>query len=200
MKGSGEWKVNQSVVDALQDAFYLAFDAVEPTNKRWAFGLDVSGSMEAPIAGLPISSCEAVTALSLVSARTEPYSFTGLFNTRFTDAPFGKSTRLNDAMNYTANQNFGATDCSLLMEECIHRKIAVDVFCVMTDNEVNCGKRHPFQALKDYRDKTGIGAKLIVVATTSTGFTIADPSDAGMLDVVGFDTSVPSVMADFARN
>jgi 60 kDa SS-A/Ro ribonucleoprotein len=34
----------------------------------------------------------------------------------------------------------------------------------------------------------------------SNGFTIADPSDAGMLDVVGFDTSAPVVMADFARH
>ena len=30
-------------------------------------------------------------------------------------------------------------------------------------------------------------------------FTIADPDDAGMLDVVGFDTAAPSVMSDFIR-
>jgi 60 kDa SS-A/Ro ribonucleoprotein len=34
---------------------------------------------------------------------------------------------------------------------------------------------------------------------TSTDFTIADPKDAGMMDVVGFDTTAPSVIADFAR-
>ena len=34
---------------------------------------------------------------------------------------------------------------------------------------------------------------------TSNGFTIADPDDAGMLDVVGFDASAPPVIADFAR-
>jgi 60 kDa SS-A/Ro ribonucleoprotein len=34
---------------------------------------------------------------------------------------------------------------------------------------------------------------------TSTGFTIADPEDRGMLDVVGFDRSAPSVIADFVR-
>jgi 60 kDa SS-A/Ro ribonucleoprotein len=32
----------------------------------------------------------------------------------------------------------------------------------------------------------------------SNGFSIADPSDAGMLDVVGFDTAAPQLMADFA--
>ena len=44
----------------------------------------------------------------------------------------------------------------------------------------------------------GIGAKLVVIGMVSNGFTIADPNDAGMLDVVGFDTATPSVIADFA--
>jgi len=34
---------------------------------------------------------------------------------------------------------------------------------------------------------------------TSEGFRIADPDDAGMLDVVGFDPATPPVIADFAR-
>ena len=44
-----------------------------------------------------------------------------------------------------------------------------------------------------------IRAKLIVVGMTSNGFSIADPEDAGALDVVGFDSAVPVVMADFVR-
>jgi len=32
---------------------------------------------------------------------------------------------------------------------------------------------------------------------TSNGFSIADPDDAGMLDVVGFDTATPGVLAEF---
>jgi 60 kDa SS-A/Ro ribonucleoprotein len=38
---------------------------------------------------------------------------------------------------------------------------------------------------------------LIVVGMVSNGFTIADPGDAGMMDVVGFDAAVPQLMADF---
>jgi 60 kDa SS-A/Ro ribonucleoprotein len=30
-------------------------------------------------------------------------------------------------------------------------------------------------------------------------FTIADPNDAGMLDVVGFDASAPALMSQFAK-
>jgi 60 kDa SS-A/Ro ribonucleoprotein len=34
---------------------------------------------------------------------------------------------------------------------------------------------------------------------TATQFTIADPTDPGMLDVVGFDAAVPSLITGFAR-
>ena len=62
-----------------------------------------------------------------------------------------------------------------------------------------CGaKVHPKEALNQYRERTGIPAKLIVVGMVSNGFSIADPNDGGMLDVVGFDTAVPQIMADFA--
>jgi 60 kDa SS-A/Ro ribonucleoprotein len=47
--------------------------------------------------------------------------------------------------------------------------------------------------------RSGIPAKLIVAGMASTGFSIADPDDGGMLDVVGFDSAAPAVMADFAR-
>ena len=45
----------------------------------------------------------------------------------------------------------------------------------------------------------GIPAKLVVVGMVSNGFSIADPSDSGMLDVVGFDTNVPTIVSDFVK-
>jgi hypothetical protein len=45
-----------------------------------------------------------------------------------------------------------------------------------------------------------IDAKLITVAMVPSGITIADPTDtARQLNVVGFDTSAPGVISDFAR-
>jgi 60 kDa SS-A/Ro ribonucleoprotein len=55
------------------------------------------------------------------------------------------------------------------------------------------------QALRQYREQMGIPAKLIVVGMVSNGFTLADPSDGGMLDVVGFDTATPQLMSDFVK-
>ncbi|MCW6507260.1 hypothetical protein [Lichenifustis flavocetrariae] len=53
-------------------------------------------------------------------------------------------------------------------------------------------------ALQDCR-KTGIKAKLVAAGRVSNGFSIADPIDASMMDVVGFDTSAPTLIADFIR-
>ena len=44
-----------------------------------------------------------------------------------------------------------------------------------------------------------IPAKLIVVGMVANRFSIADPNDAGMMDVVGFDTSAPQLMTDFVK-
>ena len=52
---------------------------------------------------------------------------------------------------------------------------------------------------RDYRRASGIDARLVVVGMVSNGFTIADPNDPGMLDVVGFDTATPQLISDFAR-
>jgi 60 kDa SS-A/Ro ribonucleoprotein len=81
----------------------------------------------------------------------------------------------------------------------MEKGLEVDAFVVLTDNETWAGRCHPVRALKQYRQKTGIPAKLVVVGMTATGFSIADPDDAGMQDVVGFDAGAPAVMADFLR-
>jgi 60 kDa SS-A/Ro ribonucleoprotein len=79
------------------------------------------------------------------------------------------------------------------------RKIDVDTFVVYTDSETWAGDVHPAEALRDYRRASGIDARLVVVGMVSNGFSIADPNDPGMLDVVGFDTATPQLISDFAR-
>ena len=92
---------------------------------------------------------------------------------------------------------FGSTDCSLPMVWATKNNAKIDVFVIYTDNETNTGRIHPSQALKEYRKKSGINAKLIVVGTASSNFTIADPKDAGMMDVVGFSADTPQVINAF---
>ena len=63
----------------------------------------------------------------------------------------------------------------------------------------HAGDVHPVQALRDYRQASGIDARLVVVGMVANRFSIADPADPGMLDVVGFDTATPQLISDFVR-
>ncbi len=74
----------------------------------------------------------------------------------------------------------------------------IDHFVIYTDSEPWAGAIHPAQSLRRYRERTGIDARLTAVGMVSNGFSIADPNDAGMLDVVGFDSAAPQLMAHFA--
>lgn len=198
-KGKLSWSPDQTVVAALEEAFYLAFDAVEPTNQNWLIGIDVSGSMGATICGSPLTCCEAGSALAMVTAKTEPFTFIGRFNCGFQQVPFTRTSRLPDVLQYTRSINCGGTDCSMPMVHAYEQKIPVDNFLVITDSETWAGTLHPSQALKNYRQKMGRNAKLTVLAMTSSGFTIADPNDGGMMDIVGYDTAVPTLLTDFAK-
>ena len=199
-KGNLSWNPVPQVVDALDDAFYLAFDNVEPTNKRWYLGVDVSGSMGSPTTSDMISCAEASAAMALLTAKTESQYYIKGFSHKLVDLGISAKDKLNTAINKVKDRNFGGTDCSLPMIDALNQGIEADVFVVYTDNETWAGNMHPFQALQKYRDKMGIDAKLIVCAMQYSRHTIADPNDPGMLDVVGFDASVPVVMSDFVTS
>ena len=199
-RGSNVWQPVREIVDALDEAFYLAFDNVEPTGKRTLLALDVSGSMGGPaIAGMPgISPRIGSAAMALVTARVEPSYHVMAFTHEFLRLDISPRQRLDDVMRVTNRLAFGGTDCSLPMLWAQEAGVPVDTFVVYTDSETWFGWIHPAQALQRYREATGIRAKLVVVGMVSNGFSIADPSDAGMLDVVGFDTAAPAVIADFS--
>lgn len=200
VKGSLTWTPVATVVDALDAAFYEAFAHVEPTGKNVLIGLDVSGSMSmGQVAGTPLSPRDAASALTLVTARTERQYQVLAFCDKLVPVSITKSMRLPDLVERTSNLPFGGTDCALPILHAIEKKLDVDTFVILTDNETWAGTIHPSRALARYRERSGRAARLIVVGMVSNNFTIANPNDAGMLDVVGFDTNAPAVMADFAR-
>ncbi|MCX6889613.1 MAG: TROVE domain-containing protein [Verrucomicrobia bacterium] len=201
VRSAASWNVSTKVVEALDEAFELSFGAVEPAGTRHLLGLDVSGSMSGgEIAGVPgLSPSAATAALAVVAARTEPWTAIMGFADSFRNLGITAKDRVDVATRKVSGLTFGSTDASLPMTWALQNKIQVDTFVVMTDNETWAGNIQPVQALEKYRQATGIGAKLIVVGMTSTGFTIADPDDAGMLDVVGFDGATPALMAKFAK-
>lgn len=214
LKSQHTWTPIQSVVDALDSAFYSSFANVEPAGKRTILGIDISGSMwSGDVGGVSgFHPAMAAGAMAVVTMASEPmceaYGFTtgsGGFwrtNTVFEPIALSPRRRLDDNLKtmHDMSQRMGGTDCGLPIEWAINNKREVDTFVVYTDNETYAPKRHPSEALKDYRRRFNAKAKLVVVGLTATKFTIADPEDPGSLDVVGFDASAPQLINDFARD
>ncbi len=196
-----EWTPVQAVMDALDSAFGLAFRNVEPVGKRFMLALDVSGSMSmGMVAGAPgLTPREGAAAMAMVTARKEQQYMVVAFQKEIVPLDITSRMSINAVMKATSGLPFGATDCAQPILYAQTQKLGVDTFIVYTDSETWAGTIHPAAALRDYRQKTGIAARMIVVGMTSNGFTIADPNDGGMLDVVGFDSAAPELIADFAR-
>jgi 60 kDa SS-A/Ro ribonucleoprotein len=214
VRGSGEWKPVPSVIDALDSAFYQAFGFLEPTGKRHYLGMDISGSMwGGVVAGVEgLTPAVASGALAMVTVKTEKQYYASGFTagrgggwrsgTEMTPIDLSPKLRLDDVVKKMEklSANMGGTDCGLPMIDAMNKKMAVDVFVITTDNETWAGQIHPVAALKQYREKMGIPAKLAVVGMTATEFSIADQNDASMIDFVGFDTAVPQLLADFTKD
>lgn len=219
LRGSGEWTPVAKVVDALDWAFYAAFDNVVPTGKNFYLGMDISGSMwSGDVAGIPeFTPAIASGAMAMVTVKSEENCYASGFTctssgryggqwdsgkTAMTPVALSKNQRLDDVLQvmHGLSARMGGTDCGLPMLDAIEKKLTVDTFVVYTDSETYAGRIHPTKALEMYRQKTGIPAKLVVCGMVANNFTIADPNDAGMLDVVGFDTATPQIISEFAKD
>lgn len=201
--GSGrtkDWTTNAKVLDGIEAGFYESFAAVEPANKRTMVSIDTSGSMtwSAPAGLVGMDYLGAAAAMAMVLVRTEPYVEVNAFSTSLRNINISARDSLETVDKKIRAGGYGGTDCSLPMVTAKDRGQDIDTFTVWTDNETWAGDIKPSQALVNYRKARGIDARLAVVALAATPFTIADPSDKGMMDFVGFDASAPKVLADFS--
>ena len=188
-----------AIVDALDAAFYTAFENVEPTGKRFLLALDVSGSMtRGSVAGVPgLTPRDASAALALVTAATETrYETVGFYAGKSGWTSGGRrgspAARRPDAAGdqpaaaARRRRAHGRAACrsaapTVRCRCCTRstREREIDTFVIYTDSETWAGDVHPAQALADYRRASGIDARLVVVGMVSNGFSIADPNDPG---------------------
>lgn len=199
--------------DALDALFFAAFSGMQTTGKRWLVALDVSGSMGCgEVPGYPglsprvVSAALALTTLALerqvtVAAFTAgPDGLGGRWGggtPALTPLEVSPRHRVTEIAELTSRLPMGGTDCSLPMLWALEQKLPVDVFAIYTDSETWHGEVSPAEALRRYRREMGIPARLVVVGLRSSGFTLADPRDEGMLDVVGFDATSPALIGGF---
>jgi len=200
LKGSLRWVPVERIIYALNTCYYKTFELVEPTGKNIMLAIDVSGSMGYTKVSNVLSARDASMALAMIFLRTEKEYCVKGFSNSFIDLNVTNETSLVEAIEAVSNLPFASTDCSLPMMHAIENKLNIDAFVVITDNETYTGKIHPFEALKQYRRiMNKPDAKLVVVGVDSSNFTIADPNDAGMLDVCGFSTDCGTIISDFIK-
>ncbi|MBA42541.1 MAG: hypothetical protein CMF62_00840 [Magnetococcales bacterium] len=202
---------------ALETAFYKSFGNVTPTGKRIWHLIDASGSMQSHIATLPsMTAFQAAVIMSMTYSKTEDpatqtyyvfsstrgkYYLSGIDMQRVYLTP---DMTLAESTKTLSLANWGCTNLALPVERALKMAkegTSIDtlpeVFMLYTDNDVNTG-RHVNNVLKEYREVTGLDAKMVVIATTASKSTVADPTmPESMMDVVGFDTAAPDVVSQF---
>jgi 60 kDa SS-A/Ro ribonucleoprotein len=204
-RGSLSWDVVGSVVGALEGAFYSAFGNVRPSGKRTLVAVDVSASMDGcwgfgvqDVCGCPaLTPRIAAACMAMVTLRTEPLVHIVGFSHKLVPINVRPSDSLETVVEKMKRVPMGGTDAAQPMLYAAQEGINVDGFVSYTDNETWAGYHHPFEALNAYRKKQGIDARMVTVAFTATESTIGDTEDTGSLDVVGFDTAAPQLIADF---
>ena len=204
-RGAGErggltWVPDQKIITALDDAFYASFGAVDKTDENYLIGVDISGSMQsAMVNGSPnLTAAEVAAVMAMAIARNQPNHYIVGFKHDLVELNVSPSMRLDAAIKaLQANWTGGSTDCAKTFEYATQKNLPVDKFVIITDNETNSGRQAPVQALAKYRQKSGRNGKSIVIGTSVSAFTIADPKDGGMLDIAGFDSAAPQIIANF---
>lgn len=212
-KGSLTWTPSKRVVNALDEAFYLAFGTVQPTGKRMRLALDVSGSMDgSKVVGMNLSAREASAALALVTLAVEPDAHVVAYSHELVGVNLRPSMRLDEVLRVLRGIPMGGTYCSLPIQQATAAGASVDLFVSYTDSETwNGGQRHfspsdgyanlsqtASEALHEYRVRSGIEARHAVVAMSANHFSIADSNDPGQLDIAGCDAATPQILSDFA--
>lgn len=161
-----------SVVDGLEEAFYMSIDNVAPIGQRIYLAVSASGGQSATLA--------------MVFARREPVC-------TIWPAGITRKDRLDRVCEVIRGEG-RFFDPSLPMRDAEDRGLAVDAFVIVTANRGNVR-----QALERYRRSSGIAAKLVVIAMHSEVCNATDPDDALQLGMAGFDASVPRVVEEFLR-
>lgn len=201
IKGSNTWMPNPRIIDALNDAFRLAFVNALPYEGRVQIAIDVSTSMHGTqVVGLDyVSAIEGAAALALPMLAAMPNAFTTAFNTQHQDLTLTAKMSLEQAAQTISRKVNGGTDCAAPIEWAMKNGRQVDMFVILTDSESWAGNQHPFEALRAYRQHINPNARLAVVAMCANEFSLGSPEDGGSVDLIGFDTNTPMILEAFAR-
>lgn len=193
-RGKGTWAPVGTVQDALNHAFMLAMPNVEPIGNKVLVALDSSGSMHgATVMGIPGTTVvELCAAMSLIHLHTEKEVAFATFDTSLKALKLAGDATLERLLRRLPTSG-GGTNCGLPFNAA--RELGVDSVIVLTDGETWYGN-HVTQAMDAWRKQKPQG-RAAFAATTATVTSLSHANDPLSLNVAGFDSNAPSVIAGF---
>ena len=196
------WTPVPAILDALEEAYDGSFGHVEPTGKRWLIAVDSSGSMSfngVMASGSRLGSVYHVgCAMATMMARIERGNVHVIdVDTSVHASQITPRTNLREIERWRPSG--GGTNLSLPFSHAREQHLELDGVLILTDNETWAGRTHPSQELAAYRAEVSAGARCVVASMTPAGHSIADPRDEGVLNIAGFDASLPRIATEFVR-
>lgn len=200
------WTPVAEISDALEEAYELSFGHVQPSGRRMLVAVDSSGSMsgawgwgQLTLGGSPLGSpYEVGCSMAAVLKRIEGGNVHVIdVDTQVHPSRITARTRLREIGSWPPSG--GGTDLALPFMHAAQRKLEVDGFALFTDGETWAGRQHASQALAAYRRKYNPGARVVLASMTAAGHSIAEPQDAGVLNIAGMDAALPMVVTGFIR-
>lgn len=201
-KGKLTWEPDKRIVQALDQAFYLAFKATEPTGKRLRLCCDTSRSMMT-VTGCGLTAREIAVAMALVTAAIEPHCDLVGFSGHLSPLPIVDGMTIDRVSREVLSLDGNTTYCRLPIEDALRTKTEYDGFVMFTDNETADGrygettKTGSFHATLDRYRASVHPALFVCAATAANDIRLSDPTDPLSLDIAGWSADTPSVISSF---
>lgn len=196
-KGDSTWEVNQSIVDALNEAYTYALQNVTPTNQSILIGLDVSGSMNHAVSKTSMTATQLGCVLAVTMAKTEKFAEIIGFDTQLQKIALNRTTTIESACK--AQTNGGGTDCAVPFAYALDTKNKYDTIIILTDSESWAGSRHGSALLEKYRKTINPNVKIVEIAMVSNPHSQMPSNDKNILRAVGFDGNLVQVVNEFIK-
>ncbi|XP_024129055.1 60 kDa SS-A/Ro ribonucleoprotein [Oryzias melastigma] len=208
-QGRTKWEPNNSILKALESAFYSSFMNVEPVGKRFLVAVDqrhavdVSMSLIEIILGTAVNTPVTPTAAAITTifVRTEADTHVLVFSDgTVVPCPLSPQMTLAEVTAKLDTNSTRKTDCSLPITWATENGKCVDVFIILTNNPLETLTASPVESLKKYRETTGAHSKLVVCGLTSSLPAITETGDRGFLSMCGFDLGALTVIRNFSQD
>jgi 60 kDa SS-A/Ro ribonucleoprotein len=195
-KGSNIWKVNEKIVDGLNDAFYASMKTITPTGKKILLGVDESASMSYQSGVTGLNCAQAAAVMVLAEYVSEPNCIPVFFDTTYREVSMSKNMTLEKAKQLA--RNGGGTDLGQPIQYALDKKIAgIDAFVIFTDNETYGRNPHSMVLFNEYKNVYNKDVKLIICSMAANMYTVGDPNDTSILQVFGLDASLPNIINSY---